>query len=105
MAVAQTSSTITARSGTTLGSGTATLYDCSGGTLTATSISATIYNLSTTSIATSTYVTIEREYITGLWLVVNPSTSFIENLRIDGSNLQYYKNGTWVTWHTGKTCE
>jgi len=70
MAIAQTSSTITARSGTTLGSGTATLYDCSGGTLTATSISETVYNLSTTSIATSRYVMIQREYITGLWLVV-----------------------------------
>jgi hypothetical protein len=70
MAVARTSSTITARSGTTLGSGTATLYDCSGGTLTATSISETVYNLSTTSIATSRYIMIQREYITGLWLVV-----------------------------------
>jgi hypothetical protein len=70
MAIAQTSSTITARSGTTLGSGTATLYDCTSGTLTATSISETVYNLSTTSISTSTYVMIQREYITGLWLVV-----------------------------------
>jgi len=70
MAIAQTSSTITARSGTTLGSGTATFYRCTGGTLTASSITATIYNLSTTSISTSTYVMIQREYITGLWLVV-----------------------------------
>lgn len=36
---------------------------------------------------------------------VSPSGSDgITNLRLNGNDLQYYKNGTWTTWTTGTTC-
>ena len=28
----------------------------------------------------------------------------ITDLRLDGNNLQFKKNGTWTTWHTGTDC-
>lgn len=58
--VAKTTSTITARSGDTPGSGTATYYELVSGTLTAMTaddlVDATVYNLSTASIDSLTYV-------------------------------------------------
>lgn len=28
----------------------------------------------------------------------------ITDLRLSGNNLQYFKNGSWTTWHTATTC-
>ena len=69
---------ITARSGTTPGSGTVTLYnlDTATSTLTvqqdadAADVTETVYNLSETAVAASAYVMISREFITGTFWAV-----------------------------------
>ena len=60
---------VPARSGTTAGSATVTLYKLVGATLTSTSVTVTAYNLSTTAVAGSAYIQVKREYLTGKWLV------------------------------------
>ena len=47
---------IAARSGTTLSSGTCTVYTATGGSLASTSFTVTVYNLSATAVAASTYI-------------------------------------------------
>lgn len=34
-----------------------------------------------------------------------PGGGGITNLRLNGSNLQYFKNGVWTTWHVATSCE
>ncbi len=54
---AKTTSTVTARSGTTAGSGSATIYYRDGTTLTATAVTGqTVYNQFGTSVASGTYI-------------------------------------------------
>ena len=60
---------VPARSGSTAGSATVTLYKLVGATLTSTSVTVTAYNLSTTAVAGSAYIQVKREYLTGKWLV------------------------------------
>ena len=60
---------ITARSGTTAGSGTVTAYKMVGSTITATTESHTVYNLSDAAIAADKYVQCKREWYTGTWFV------------------------------------
>ena len=68
---------ITARSGTTPGTGTVTLYEFdSGGLLSArqdeggNDITVTAYNLSTTAVASTTYVMLAQEIVSGYLLAV-----------------------------------
>lgn len=62
---------ITARSGTTPGSGTVTLYYISGGTLTSwkdrsgSAITKTCYNMSETAVAATAYVIMMQELLSG----------------------------------------
>jgi hypothetical protein len=61
---------ITARSGTTLGSGTANVLQITtGSTLSTTSLDVTVYNLGTTAAAVDDYVTIIQEHVTGKWIL------------------------------------
>jgi hypothetical protein len=65
---------IPARSGTTPGSATCTFWEiATGPTLTATSISETVYNVSGTAVAANAIITVNREYITGKWIVIMES--------------------------------
>ncbi len=61
-------STIGARSGTTPGSGTVTLYQLVGTTLTSTTVTVTAYNLSTTAIAANAYLVLTK--VDGKWIAV-----------------------------------
>ena len=60
---------ITARSGTTAGSGTVTAYKLVGTTLTSTSTTHTVYNISAASIAADKWVQCKREWYSGYWFV------------------------------------
>jgi hypothetical protein len=61
---------IAARSGTTPGSATVTLYTLSGGTLATATTTDTAYNLSTSAVAASAYVVCMREQISGKLICV-----------------------------------
>lgn len=37
-------------------------------------------------------------------VLIGVGGSGITDLRVQGNNLQFYKDGTWSTWHTGTTC-
>lgn len=93
---------VPALSGTTPGTATITLCQIDGtnGVVT-TSVQETGYNLDCTAIPEDCYVTIEREYIGGVW-IINPPP--ITDLRLDGSNLQYKRGCEWTTWTTGTSC-
>jgi len=69
-----TSGTITARSGTTPGTGTVTLYlySTSAGTVGTSGVNVTVYNFSSTTggIATSTYVWVEQD-VDGNWWITS----------------------------------
>lgn len=68
-------SAIAARSGTTPGSATVTLYYISSGALTAYTningdpITVTAYNLATSTVAANTYIQVKREFLSGTWLI------------------------------------
>lgn len=65
---------IPARSGTTPGSATCTFWEIgTGPTLAATSVSETVYNISGTAVAANALITVNREYISGLWIVIMES--------------------------------
>lgn len=64
-----TDGTITARSGTTLGSGTVSLYHNSGTTLSDSTTNVTAYNFAENSIAGSTYVQVEQLAPNGDWFI------------------------------------
>ena len=65
---------IPARSATTPGSATCTFWEiASGPTLTATSVTETVYNISGTAVAANAYIVVNREYISGEWIVVMES--------------------------------
>ncbi len=69
--VVKTSSTITARSGTTVGSGTVDFYERVGSTLTATGLSDTVYSYSSTTggIPSGTYGFAQRDRTGDWWLI------------------------------------
>ena len=60
---------VTARSGTTAGSGTVTIYYIASGVLTSTSQEITAYNLSATAVADNAYITIKRCSLDEEWIV------------------------------------
>lgn len=93
---------VAARSGTTPGTAVITLckIDGTNGIVT-TSVQETGYNIDCTAVPQDAYVTVEREYIGGAW-IINPPP--ITDLRLDGSNLQYKRGCTWTTWTTGTSC-
>lgn len=65
---------IPARSGTTPGSATCTFWEIgSGPTLAATSVSETVYNISGTAVAANAFITVNREYVSGTWIVIMES--------------------------------
>ncbi len=92
---------IPARSGTTPGTGTITLCEIDGTTITTTSVQETGYNIDCSSIPASEYTGCYREYGSGLWIVEQLP---VTDMRLDGSNLQYKRGCTWYTWHTGTSC-
>jgi len=63
------SSGVTARSGTTAGSGTVSIYYIASGTLTDTTETVTAYNLSATAVANNAYITIKRCSLDEEWIV------------------------------------
>lgn len=93
---------VPARSSTTPGTATITLckIDGTNGIVT-TSVQETGYNIDCTDIPQDCYVTLEREYISGVW-IINPPP--ISDLRLDGSNLQYKRGCSWITWTTITDC-
>lgn len=60
---------ITARSGTTAGSGSVTAHKLVGTTITTTGETMTVYNLSDAAIAADRWVQCKREWYTGFWFV------------------------------------
>lgn len=59
---------ISARSGTTAGSGDATILQiATGSALSTTSFEVTVYNLGTGTAAVNDYITIVQEHVTGKW--------------------------------------
>lgn len=93
---------IPARSSTTPGTATITLCKIDGTNgITTTSVQETGYNIDCTAIPEDCYVTVEREYVSGVWIVSPPP---ISDLRLDGSNLQYKRGCNWTTWTTGTDC-
>lgn len=65
---------IPARSGTSVGSASCTFYEIdSSNELTATSVTESVYNLSSVAVTGATYVVCNREYISGKWVVVMES--------------------------------
>jgi hypothetical protein len=60
---------ITARSGTTAGSGSVTAHKLVGTTITSTTETMTVYNLSDAAIAADRWVQCKREWYTGHWFV------------------------------------
>lgn len=60
---------ISARSSTTAGSGTVTIYYLDGTTITSGSRDITVYNLGTSSVSSGDYVTVIQEFITGQWIL------------------------------------
>lgn len=65
---------IPARSSATPGTATCTLYEInSGGSLAATTNTETVYNISAAAVAASAYIFINREYVSGKWVVVMES--------------------------------
>lgn len=103
--VGKVTTAVTARSGTTIGSGVVTLQTInSSGVLSDSSKTEVVKSLYPESISTGRYVLIEKEHDSGLYFVILDPGMFLTNLRLNGNDLQYYKNGTWVTWHTGESC-
>lgn len=69
-AIAKTTGAITARSGTTAGSGTVSIYYLtSAGVLTDSSETVTAYNIAGAEIAATTFITIKRIEGSGYWVV------------------------------------
>lgn len=64
---------IPARSGATPGTATCTLYQISSGSLSATTNTETVYNLSAAAVSGSAYIAINREYVSGQWVVIMES--------------------------------
>jgi hypothetical protein len=65
---------IPARSGNTPGSAVCSLVSIeTGPTLTVGSVQETVYNISATAVSANTWIFINREYITGKWVVVMES--------------------------------
>jgi len=97
---------IPARSGTTVGSATVTVYTVDDSDiLTATDRTVVVKNTSESDIPEDTWIIIASEFTRRSYVVVNlASECAITDLRLDGNNLQYYKCGAWFTWHTGSDC-
>lgn len=72
MAIAMVdASGISARSGTSLGTGTVTFYGIDeGGVLTATTETATVYNIASSNVTGNRYVVVARETRTLQWVVI-----------------------------------
>lgn len=104
--IGKSSGTITARSGSTLGSGSVVYQtiNTSTGVLSDSSQTGTIYNLFPESISNGRFVFMAQEKDSKLLMLILDPGMFITNLRLNGNDLQYYKNGTWTTWHTGDSC-
>lgn len=100
--IARASSTITARSGDTAGSGTANLVSISGAALTESANEETIYNLAPHALPDDIYLMIVKEKSNGQFIAQHPG---IIDLRLNGANLQYTYDGvTWNTWETTTVC-
>lgn len=93
---------VPAASSGTPGTATITLCQIDGTNgIVTTEIDETGYNIDCTAIPGDCYVTLEREYIGGVW-IINPPP--ITDLRLDGSNLQYKRGCVWTTWTTFTDC-
>jgi hypothetical protein len=113
--LAKSTGTITARSGTTLGSGTARLQKVAASVTSdyVESDGATVYdftalNLTTTAISSGVYFVVYREFVTGNWIVASNSigcTNPINNVYLDGLSLKQARcDGTIETIYTGTEC-
>lgn len=93
---------IAARSGTTAGSATVTLYYIDSGVLTAysneagNSVTVTAYNVSDSEIPAGDYVPVHREYLSGLWIIGGAGgggectpTAYITALQVTATAIQY----------------
>jgi len=65
---------IPARSGTTPGTATCTFLEITTSpTLATTAVSETVYNISGTAVSANAYIFVNREYISGKWVVIMES--------------------------------
>jgi hypothetical protein len=99
--IVYTDAQIGARSGSTLGSGTVSIYEYDSLTLTDTGVNITAYNLSTTPIPASCYYLARRIRDTGPYIIDPPS---VTDLQLDGTDLELRRNCGWEVWHAGEAC-
>jgi hypothetical protein len=81
--IAKTTSTISALSGSTPGSGPATVYAMVAGALTSTTDSITVFNKATSAIAPGTWVNLVLEPVSGDWFIIDgmaPSQTAVAKL-------------------------
>lgn len=98
--IAQTGSGITARSGTTAGTGTVTVCKLVSGVITTTSVTVTAYNLAAVAIEGSCYTTVRRDRF-GTFIADPPA---VTDIQVSSTALQLRRNCDWTTWHTGEDC-
>ena len=98
---------IPARVGTELGFATCEIYERDADDeLFGTGRDETVWNIGD-EISGDTYIIIATESRRRDFIAIaidSSSSGFITDLRLDGSNLQYEKNGTWTTWETLTDC-
>lgn len=101
-AIFQATSGIAARSGTTITYATCARQTVASGNIASASSTDSVGNFGLKAIATNAYI-IAHE-IDSKW-ITNSAIAIID-IRVSGTTLQYTVDGsTWVTWHTGTTCE
>ena len=92
---------VPARSGSTFGTATATVYQVDyDGNATSTSMTVKVCNPSLTPWPGSCYAKIDR--VQGGAIVLDPPA--VTDIRVSSTTLQLRRNCDWSTWHTGEDC-
>lgn len=100
--IVQSTTAISARSGTTVGSATCNVFKLVSNVITSTSESVVVKNLDPIAIPSSIYFLAVKENVSGFWIARHPG---IIDMRLSGSDLQYTLDKiNWTTWHTAASC-
>lgn len=91
---------VTARSGSTPGTGSGNIYD--GSDLSDTGETITLRNVSETPIPGSCYTIAHREEVGGVWLAHPPA---VTDIRLNGVSFEYRRNCGYFSWLTGEECD
>jgi hypothetical protein len=91
---------VTARSGSTAGTGSGNIYD--GSDLSDTGETIDLINISETPIPASCYTIAHRDEVGGVWIAQPPA---VTDLQLSGTNFQLRRNCSYETWLTGAECD